>query len=131
MMGTSLHTLVQMVDNGLGLTFVPGMAIEAGILANTGVDARPLSSDHSYRRIALIWRRSSARENEFRLLATALQQIMSDLARPPRGARAPAPGRARRFLTSAAGSAIPTGSAAFVPLRKVEAVGVHDLGPGA
>ena len=24
MMGTSLHTLVQMVDNGLGLTFVPG-----------------------------------------------------------------------------------------------------------
>src|SRR5579875_855107 len=28
MMGTSLHTLVQMVDNGLGLTFVPGMAIE-------------------------------------------------------------------------------------------------------
>src|SRR5690349_13330616 len=29
-LGTSLHTLVQMVDNGLGLTFVPEMAIEAG-----------------------------------------------------------------------------------------------------
>ena len=28
MMGTSLHTLVQMVDNGLGVTFVPEMAIE-------------------------------------------------------------------------------------------------------
>ena len=42
MMGTSLHTLVQMVDNGLGLTFVPEMAIEAGILAGTGVDAKPL-----------------------------------------------------------------------------------------
>ena len=27
MMGTSLHTLVQMVDNGLGLTFIPGMAL--------------------------------------------------------------------------------------------------------
>jgi LysR family hydrogen peroxide-inducible transcriptional activator len=27
MMGTSLHTLVQMVDNGLGVTFVPQMAI--------------------------------------------------------------------------------------------------------
>ena len=25
MMGTSLHTLIQMVDNGLGLTFVPAM----------------------------------------------------------------------------------------------------------
>ena len=46
MMGTSLHTLVQMVDNGLGLTFVPGMAIEAGILDGTNVDARPLRSEH-------------------------------------------------------------------------------------
>ena len=46
MMGTSLHTLVQMVDNGLGLTFVPGMAIEAGILGGTSVDARPLRSEY-------------------------------------------------------------------------------------
>src|SRR5213083_1661830 len=37
MMGTSLHTLVQMVDNGLGVTFVPSMAIEAGILDGTRV----------------------------------------------------------------------------------------------
>jgi LysR family hydrogen peroxide-inducible transcriptional activator len=79
MMGTSLHTLVQMVDNGLGLTFVPGMAIEAGILAGTGVDARPLRSDHPYRRIALIWRRSSPRDGEYQLLATTLRRIAGDL----------------------------------------------------
>jgi LysR family hydrogen peroxide-inducible transcriptional activator len=79
MMGTSLHTLVQMVDNGLGVTFVPGMAIEAGILAGTGVEARPLRSDQPYRRIALIWRRSSPRETEFLLLATALRRIAADL----------------------------------------------------
>ena len=83
MMGTSLHTLVQMVDNGLGVTFVPSMAIESGILEGTHVDARPLRSDHGYRRIALIWRRSSPRENEFRLLATALRQIMLDLHPAP------------------------------------------------
>src|SRR3954469_5632709 len=53
MMGTSLHTLVQMVDNGLGVNFVPGMAIEAEILSGTHVDAKPLHSDHCYRRIAL------------------------------------------------------------------------------
>src|SRR4051812_3857877 len=41
MMGTSLHTLVQMVDNGLGVTFVPGMAIEAGILSRTKGEAKP------------------------------------------------------------------------------------------
>jgi len=76
MMGTSLHTLVQMVDNGLGLTFVPGMAIAAGILGGTGVDARPLRSAHPYRRIALIWRRSSPREAEFLLLAATLRRIV-------------------------------------------------------
>ena len=78
MMGTSLHTLVQMVDNGLGLTFVPGMAIEAGVLTGTGVDARPLRSEHPYRRIALIWRRSSPRESEFRMLAETLRRIVGD-----------------------------------------------------
>ena len=79
MMGTSLHTLVQMVDNGLGLTFIPSMAIEAGILDGTRVDAKPLRSDHGYRRIALIWRRSSPRENEFQMLAIALRKIIGEL----------------------------------------------------
>src|SRR4029079_12759228 len=79
MMGTSLHTLVQMVDNGLGLTFVPEMAIAAGILAGTGVAARPLRSDHPYRRIALIWRRSSPREGEFQMLASTLRRIAGGL----------------------------------------------------
>jgi LysR family hydrogen peroxide-inducible transcriptional activator len=83
MMGTSLHTLVQMVDNGLGLTFVPAMAIEAGILDGTQVDARPLKSDHGFRRIALIWRRSSPREKEFQLLAAALRRLMRDLVPEP------------------------------------------------
>ena len=79
MMGTSLHTLVQMVDNGLGLTFVPGMAIEAGILEGTDIDAKPLRSDHPYRQISLIWRRSSPREREFHLLATTLRRIAGDV----------------------------------------------------
>jgi LysR family hydrogen peroxide-inducible transcriptional activator len=79
MMGTSLHTLVQMVDNGLGLTFVPGMAIETGLLQGTGVEAKRLSSDHGFRRVALIWRRSSPRESEFQLLATTLRRIARDL----------------------------------------------------
>ena len=79
MMGTSLHTLVQMVDNGLGLTFIPSMAIDAGILDGTRVDARPLGSKQGYRRVALIWRRSSPRETEFQMLADTLRHIMSDL----------------------------------------------------
>jgi len=79
MMGTSLHTLVQMVDNGLGLTFIPSMAIEAGILEGTHVDARPLGSKHGVRRIALIWRRTSPRESEFQMLADTLRRIVLDI----------------------------------------------------
>jgi LysR family hydrogen peroxide-inducible transcriptional activator len=79
MMGTSLHTLVQMVDNGLGLTFIPSMAIEAGLLEGTDIDAKPLASKHGFRRVALIWRRSSPREAEFQLLAAALRRIVPEL----------------------------------------------------
>ena len=73
MIGTSLHTLVQMVDNGLGETLLPQMAIDAGILNGTDVVARPLKAKHAYREIALIWRRGSPRAAEFRLLAQELR----------------------------------------------------------
>ena len=72
-MGTSLHTLVQMVDNGLGMTLVPEMAVKAGLLDNTGVEARALKAEHAFRRIALVWRKGSPREKEFTLLAEALK----------------------------------------------------------
>jgi LysR family hydrogen peroxide-inducible transcriptional activator len=74
MIGTSLHTLVQMVDNGLGLTMLPEMALEAGILDGTDVVARPLKSKNATRQIALVWRRGSPRADEFRLLAAELRQ---------------------------------------------------------
>ena len=73
MIGTSLHTLVQMVDNGLGLTMLPQMAVDAGILDNTNIVARPLSSATASREIALVWRRNSPRAEEFRLLAQELR----------------------------------------------------------
>ena len=72
MLGTSLHTLIQMVDNDLGVTLLPEMAIEAGILSNTHVIARPLDAEHPSRRIALAWRKGSPRDKEFHLLAGAL-----------------------------------------------------------
>lgn len=69
MLGTSIHTLIQMVDNGLGLTLVPKMAVDAGILEGTSLVSRELDADNAVRQIALIWRRRSPREKEFRLLA--------------------------------------------------------------
>jgi len=73
MIGTSLHTLVQMVDNGLGVTMLPEMALDAGILHETDVVARPLESRQASREIALVWRRNSPRAEEFRLLAEELR----------------------------------------------------------
>ena len=74
MLGTSLHTIVQMVDNGLGVTMLPEMALKAGILDHTRVTARPLEADHPSRTIALVWRRASPREKDFRLLAEVLSE---------------------------------------------------------
>lgn len=77
MLGTSLHTMVQMVDNGLGVTMLPQMAVAAGLIANTGIVTRPLASDHDQRSIALVWRRNSPREREFRMLAELMVEMRS------------------------------------------------------
>ena len=79
MLGTSLHTLVQMVDNGIGLTLVPRMAVDAGILDGTSLVSRELDADNAERQIALIWRRRSPREAEFRLLAETLRKSAGQL----------------------------------------------------
>ncbi len=73
MIGTSLHTLVQMVDHNLGLTMLPEMAIDAGILTGTEVVARPVESESAKREIVLVWRKNSPREADFQLLADELR----------------------------------------------------------
>ncbi len=70
---TSLHTLVQMVDNGLGVTVLPKMAVDAGILRGLKLDFRPFSSPKASRRVALVWRQTSRRGDEFRLLGQCLR----------------------------------------------------------
>jgi len=73
MLGTSLHTMVQMVDNGLGVTMLPKIALDAGILEHTNVAARPLDAAHPVRTLALVWRRASPRERDFQLLGEVLK----------------------------------------------------------
>jgi LysR family transcriptional regulator, hydrogen peroxide-inducible genes activator len=75
MLGTSLHTLVQMVDNDLGVTMLPEMAIKADILEHTAIIIRPLIAEHPSRSIALAWRRASPRGKEFQLLADVLRKV--------------------------------------------------------
>ncbi len=72
---TSLHTLVQMVDNGLGITLLPKLALDAGILKGTDLVARPLAADAPARQIVLAWRRGTGRKAEFQLLAEAIVKL--------------------------------------------------------
>ncbi|MGU3841891.1 LysR substrate-binding domain-containing protein, partial [Vibrio diabolicus] len=57
---TSLHTLVQMVANGLGTTFIPQMAIDHGLLHNQNLVVIDPPGKQAYREIGLVWRPSSS-----------------------------------------------------------------------
>jgi LysR family hydrogen peroxide-inducible transcriptional activator len=71
---TSLATLVQMVDNGLGTTLLPTLAVHAGLLLGTNLVTRPMLGDVPARKIGLVWRRGTGRRDEFRLLAKELAE---------------------------------------------------------
>jgi LysR family hydrogen peroxide-inducible transcriptional activator len=71
---TSLPTLVQMVDNGLGTTLLPILAVNAGLLRGTKVVTRPLLGHEPIRKIGFIWRRGTGRRQEFSLLAKELSE---------------------------------------------------------
>ena len=58
---TSLTTLVQMVEAGLGVSLLPEMALKAGLLKGTKVIARPIKRPEPHRSVALITRPSHPR----------------------------------------------------------------------
>jgi LysR family hydrogen peroxide-inducible transcriptional activator len=70
---TSLQTLVQMVGSGLGVGFLPEMAVRAG-LAGTEVKVVPLDAEAPRREIVVAWRAGSSRAREGRLLAEAFRE---------------------------------------------------------
>jgi len=71
---TSLLTLVQMVEYGLGMALIPEMAIKSGLLKNTHLIARPLTAPAPNRKIALIARSSTARIEEFNALVQVIKR---------------------------------------------------------
>jgi LysR family transcriptional regulator, hydrogen peroxide-inducible genes activator len=88
---TSLHTLVQMVGSGLGVSFLPAMAVEGGLTDGAPVSVRPLGADGARRSIVVAWRAGSSRGVEGRLLAETLAEITPAAETP--SAMAPVPAR--------------------------------------
>ena len=70
---TSLLTLVQMVESGLGIALLPEMAVKSGLLKQTKLVARSLSSSAPKRKIALVARASTARIEEFNALVKVIK----------------------------------------------------------
>ncbi|MBY6199528.1 hydrogen peroxide-inducible genes activator [Vibrio hangzhouensis] len=73
---TSLHTLVQMVANGLGTTFIPQMAIEHGLLDNQNLIVVEPPGQQAQRDIGLVWRPSSSRRDTFLQLADVVSELL-------------------------------------------------------
>jgi LysR family hydrogen peroxide-inducible transcriptional activator len=69
---TSLHTLVQMVASGLGITLLPKLAVAAGITKGTGLVLRPLAGVGAWRTLGLAWRPNAPRSTDYRALGTHL-----------------------------------------------------------
>ena len=79
--GTSLHTLVQMVANGLGMTLLPAMSINANVLGDTHLQIKHFSNDNVFREVGMAWRKSDPRREEYLLLAEFVKKYFGHSAR--------------------------------------------------
>jgi len=83
---TSLTTLIQMVEGGLGVTLLPGITLDAGILRGTRLVVRRFAPPAPSRTLALVARRTSPRRRDADLLAEFLSAQRSRRG-PAAGAR--------------------------------------------
>lgn len=75
---TSLTTLIQMVEGGLGVTLLPELTLKAGILKGTRLIARPFSGQVPSRTVALVSRPAGARRADVEMLAEFFKQHYRD-----------------------------------------------------
>ena len=74
--GISLDTLRQMVGMGMGLSFLPALYVRSEVRQDNQVVARELRARTPFRVIGMIWRRHSARQEEFLALAGLIRGIL-------------------------------------------------------
>jgi LysR family hydrogen peroxide-inducible transcriptional activator len=73
---TSLHTLTQMVNNKLGVTFMPQMAINTGLLDGTELITQQPTSGNAYRDIGVAWRPTSTKARSYRLMTSLISEVL-------------------------------------------------------
>lgn len=75
---TSLHTLIQMVDGGLGVSLLPKLAADSGIGRGLSLTIRPFSPPAIGRSIGVAWRAGSTRERDAHLIADVLKRATGE-----------------------------------------------------
>ena len=70
---TSLPTLIQMVQHGYGVTLLPEMAVKHGHLP-ANIEIFPFAKPPPQRRVGLVWREKSPRQDEYKALAACIQK---------------------------------------------------------
>ncbi|MBL8559229.1 MAG: hydrogen peroxide-inducible genes activator [Hyphomonadaceae bacterium] len=70
---TSLHTLVQMVAGGMGVTLLPKLAADGGVARGAAVETRRFQRPMMGRSIGIAWRAGGARAEEAKLIARTLR----------------------------------------------------------
>lgn len=73
---TSLDTLRQMVATGLGATLLPALYVAAEALGDDQIAVRPFVAPAPGRAIDLVWRRTTARAEEFRLFTRLIADTL-------------------------------------------------------
>lgn len=74
---TSLHTLIQMVSYQPGITFLPSLAVNSGILSGTNLVAVSLNNPHAYREIGVAWRATSYKTKAYDKITQLIKQVVS------------------------------------------------------
>jgi LysR family transcriptional regulator, hydrogen peroxide-inducible genes activator len=75
---TSLPTLISMVEEGLGITLLPQLAVDAGIARSHNIALTPLPGACP-RRVVLGWRATSPHSTRFRQIAALFRQARLSL----------------------------------------------------
>jgi LysR family hydrogen peroxide-inducible transcriptional activator len=78
---TSLETLRQMVAAGVGMTLLPVLAVKPPVPPQPNLRLLPFAAPAPKRRIALFWRKSSARATFLRGFADVLARLPAELLR--------------------------------------------------
>jgi len=72
---TTLLTLVQMIESGLGIGLIPEIAVKSGLTASPSLVVRPMAKPSPRRTIALVARRSTTRLADLKSLAEVIVRV--------------------------------------------------------